>query len=95
MSKYEKALFDLPLATTGGNIVCTEPAKQVYLLTWTSNPDNRLTTVSPMYNNMLVPIANSETAGLLPDAHSRVGHHHPEKRARSRRDHVGHLEILL
>ncbi len=41
-------LFTIPIAPTdaypgGGSIVCTEPAPQVYLLTWEAAPDNRLT----------------------------------------------------
>ena len=42
-----KELFTIPIPATGahpgGSIVCTEPAPQVYVLTWTSPPDNRLT----------------------------------------------------
>jgi enoyl-CoA hydratase/carnithine racemase len=42
-----KTLFTVPIppmkAHQGGNIVCTEPSPQVYLLTFTSAPDNRLT----------------------------------------------------
>ena len=38
-------LFELPIAATGGNVVVTQPARQVYLLTWTSGADNRLNTV--------------------------------------------------
>ncbi|KAK5174212.1 uncharacterized protein LTR77_001292 [Saxophila tyrrhenica] len=37
-------LFDLPIASTGGSVVVTQPAKKVYLLTFTSGEDNRLTT---------------------------------------------------
>ncbi|RYP66759.1 hypothetical protein DL769_005935 [Monosporascus sp. CRB-8-3] len=40
-------LFTIPIQRTeahqGGSIVCTSPAPQVYLLTWNSPPDNRLT----------------------------------------------------
>ncbi|KAI1486866.1 enoyl-CoA hydratase/isomerase family protein [Biscogniauxia mediterranea] len=40
-------LFSIPIAPQeshpGGSIICTSPAPQVYLLTWTSPPDNRLT----------------------------------------------------
>ncbi|KAH8204213.1 hypothetical protein TruAng_001633 [Truncatella angustata] len=40
-------LFTIPIPPlkehVGGEIVCTEPAPQVYLLTFTSAPDNRLT----------------------------------------------------
>ncbi|KAK5660660.1 hypothetical protein OQA88_12024 [Cercophora sp. LCS_1] len=43
-------LFTIPIpplgAHPGGTVVCTSPAPQVYLLTITSPPDNRLTTVS-------------------------------------------------
>lgn len=37
-----KALFDLNIGTTG-KITCTEPSPEVYLLTFASPPDNRLT----------------------------------------------------
>ena len=42
------ALFTIPIPPQGeqhpgGSIVCTEPQPRVYLLTWTSPPDNRLT----------------------------------------------------
>ena len=40
-----KVLFELPIAATSGKVVCTQPAKQVYLITWTSGADNRLLTV--------------------------------------------------
>ncbi|KAI5924390.1 enoyl-CoA hydratase/isomerase family protein [Camillea tinctor] len=47
MSSSPKELFTIPIAPLeshpGGNIVCTQPAPQVYLLTFTSPPDNRLT----------------------------------------------------
>jgi enoyl-CoA hydratase/carnithine racemase len=36
-------LFTVPIGASG-SIVCTEPAPAVYLLTFTSPPDNRLTT---------------------------------------------------
>ncbi|KAF3359668.1 hypothetical protein VDGD_07859 [Verticillium dahliae] len=42
------ALFTVPIPAlgdhVGGSIVCTSPAPLVYLLTWSSPPDNRLTT---------------------------------------------------
>jgi enoyl-CoA hydratase/carnithine racemase len=42
-----KTLFEVPIkrlsAHVGGHIVCTEPIPQVYFLTFTSPPDNRLT----------------------------------------------------
>lgn len=37
------ALFTLPIST-GGSFECTSPADKVYLLTFESLPDNRLTT---------------------------------------------------
>ncbi|KAL0940407.1 enoyl-CoA hydratase/isomerase [Colletotrichum truncatum] len=48
MSSAAKTLFTLPVpkmdSHPGGTITCTTPAPQVYLLTWSSPPDNRLTT---------------------------------------------------
>ncbi|KAI1375106.1 enoyl-CoA hydratase/isomerase family protein [Hypoxylon crocopeplum] len=48
-------LFTIPVPTIkshpGGSIVCTSPAPQVYVLTWTSPPDNRLT---PAFNTALM-----------------------------------------
>ncbi|KAM3527189.1 hypothetical protein MY4038_006483 [Beauveria bassiana] len=42
------SLFELPIGPCGkhpgGTLTCTEPQPQVYLLTWNSPPDNRLTT---------------------------------------------------
>lgn len=42
-----KTLFTVPIPPlkdhVGGEIVCTEPAPEVYLLTFSSSPDNRLT----------------------------------------------------
>lgn len=42
-------LFELPILSTpagkaSGTIICTSPVPEVYLLTFTSAPDNRLTT---------------------------------------------------
>ncbi|KAF9886534.1 hypothetical protein FE257_011305 [Aspergillus nanangensis] len=39
------ALFTVPISSTGGSIVCTNPSeeKNIYLLTFTSPKDNRLT----------------------------------------------------
>lgn len=39
-------LFTIPITSTGGSFVCTTPEKDqnIYLLTFTSPPDNRLTT---------------------------------------------------
>jgi hypothetical protein len=45
MEESGKVLFELPIAATGGKVVCSLPAKQVYLVTWTSGADNRLLTV--------------------------------------------------
>ncbi len=45
-----KTLFRVPIppyhSHPGGAIVCTEPSPAVYLLTFSSPPDNRLTRVS-------------------------------------------------
>ncbi|QDS68767.1 hypothetical protein FKW77_005070 [Venturia effusa] len=35
--------FTIPISSTNGTIACTIPAEQVYLLTFTSAPDNRIT----------------------------------------------------
>lgn len=48
-------LFTIPIpplkAHVGGSIVCTSPAPKVYVLTWNSTPDNRLT---PAFNTALM-----------------------------------------
>lgn len=38
-----RVLFSIPVETTKGTFTCTSPADRVYLLTFTSAPDNRLT----------------------------------------------------
>ncbi|KFA74711.1 hypothetical protein S40288_03955 [Stachybotrys chartarum IBT 40288] len=48
-SSPPKQLFTLPIAAQGtqhpgGTITCTEPRERLYVLTWTSPADNRLTT---------------------------------------------------
>ncbi|KAI2641426.1 enoyl-CoA hydratase/isomerase family protein [Hypomontagnella submonticulosa] len=52
-------LFTIPIPSIkshqGGSIVCTSPAPQVYVLTWTSPPDNRLT---PAFNTALMTALN-------------------------------------
>ncbi|TID22684.1 enoyl-CoA hydratase/isomerase family protein [Venturia nashicola] len=35
--------FTIPISSTGGTIACTIPEEQVYVLTFTSAPDNRVT----------------------------------------------------
>lgn len=40
-----EVLFELPIEATGGSVVCTLPAKQVYLITFASGADNRLVSV--------------------------------------------------
>jgi hypothetical protein len=37
------APFSIPISSTGGSIECTIPAEQIYLLTFISAPDNRVT----------------------------------------------------
>ncbi|KAI1411908.1 enoyl-CoA hydratase/isomerase family protein [Hypoxylon sp. FL1857] len=48
-------LFTIPVPAIkshpGGSIVCTSPAPQIYVLTWISPPDNRLT---PAFNTALM-----------------------------------------
>ena len=44
MAKKGDLLFELAIGDNG-NIVVTQPADKVYLITFTSPPDNRLTTV--------------------------------------------------
>lgn len=40
-----RPLFELPIRNGGnGNIICTQPAPKVYLLTFANGPDNRLVT---------------------------------------------------
>ena len=43
------ALFDVPIGNSG-KVTVTEPAAKVYLVTFASAPDNRLTTVSSLYS---------------------------------------------
>lgn len=38
-------LFELPIDGSGGNVTVTQPAKQIYLITFTSGADNRLISV--------------------------------------------------
>jgi hypothetical protein len=35
--------FSIPISSTGGSFECTIPTEQVYVLTFTSAPDNRVT----------------------------------------------------
>lgn len=44
-SERGEVLFELTVDEAGGNFVCTRPAAQVYLITFTSGADNRLTSV--------------------------------------------------
>jgi enoyl-CoA hydratase/carnithine racemase len=62
-------LFSIPIAPVGeqhpgGSVVCTEPADRVYLLTWTSPPDNRLTT--PFCAAVLDALDRIEFGGYAP-----------------------------
>ncbi|KAL7624996.1 hypothetical protein AAE478_004210 [Parahypoxylon ruwenzoriense] len=60
-------LFTIPIPGTkshpGGGIVCTSPAPQVYLLTWSSPPDNRLT---PAFNTALMTALDAIEFGYPP-----------------------------
>lgn len=40
-----QVLFEVSIEGGAGNVVCTQPAKQVFLITFTSGPDNRLISV--------------------------------------------------
>ena len=62
-AKVFGALFELPIRGGGelgvggnGNIVCTQPAPKVYLLTFTNGPDNRLVTVSKQSKKTILSI---------------------------------------
>ncbi|KAI1446902.1 enoyl-CoA hydratase/isomerase family protein [Annulohypoxylon stygium] len=50
-----KELFTVPIPSLkshqGGSIICTTPEPKVYVLTWTSPPDNRMT---PAFNTALI-----------------------------------------
>lgn len=50
MSKRGDMLFELPIGDKG-NLVCTAPKDKVYLITFTSPPDNRLVTVGPDHHS--------------------------------------------
>ncbi|KAI5865419.1 enoyl-CoA hydratase/isomerase family protein [Durotheca rogersii] len=60
-------LFTIPIPGTeahpGGAIVCTTPAPQVYLLTWSSPTDNRLT---PAFNTALMTALDAIEFGQAP-----------------------------
>lgn len=62
------ALFSVPIGPCGkhpgGTITCTEPKPQVYLLTWNSPPDNRLTT--PFCKALLAALDILEYGGYTP-----------------------------
>lgn len=55
-----EVLFELPIEGTGGNVVCTLPAKQIYLITFTSGADNRL--ISVCFEP--IPIERSRKVGV-------------------------------
>ncbi|PHH67140.1 hypothetical protein CDD81_2909 [Ophiocordyceps australis] len=64
-------LFSIPIAPLeahpGGTITCTQPRGQqvpIYLLTWTSPPDNRLTT--PLLRALLAALDALEFSGAAP-----------------------------
>ena len=45
MAKQSPTLFEVPIGDSG-KVTVNEPASKVYLVTFSSPPDNRLTTVS-------------------------------------------------
>lgn len=61
-------LFELPIGACnkqpGGTLTCTEPSPKVYLLTWNSPPDNRLTT--PFCKALLAALDIIEHGGYAP-----------------------------
>ncbi|KAJ6783702.1 hypothetical protein PWT90_08522 [Aphanocladium album] len=61
-------LFELPIGACnkqpGGTLTCTEPQDKVYLLTWNSPPDNRLTT--PFCKALLAALDILEYGGYAP-----------------------------
>ncbi|KAI8966175.1 enoyl-CoA hydratase/isomerase family protein [Daldinia sp. FL1419] len=60
-------LFKIPIPAIkshpGGNIVCTSPKPQIYVLTWTSPPDNRFT---PAFNTALMTALDTIEFGHPP-----------------------------
>lgn len=60
------SLFEVPIGNAG-KITVTEPAAKVYLVTFASPPDNRLTTVSLQETELVeLPRSRSNTpSGLL------------------------------
>lgn len=61
-------LFELPIGACGkqpgGTLTCTEPQEKVYLLTWNSPPDNRLTT--PFCKALFAALDILEHGGYAP-----------------------------
>lgn len=53
MGVESKKLFEVPIGTNG-KVVCTQPADKVYVLEFTSPPDNRLTSVSEFFHRSLL-----------------------------------------
>ena len=45
MAAKDNVLFRVPIDGDAGQVVVTQPAEKVYLLTFGSPPDNRLVTV--------------------------------------------------
>jgi enoyl-CoA hydratase/carnithine racemase len=56
------ALFDVPIGNSG-KVTVTEPAPKVYLVTFASAPDNRLTTVSSVH---ITPLKNTNLTTTQP-----------------------------
>ncbi|UNI24679.1 hypothetical protein JDV02_010409 [Purpureocillium takamizusanense] len=67
-SSSSKPLFSIPIpalgAHPGGAITATQPSPSVYLLTWVSPPDNRLTT--PFLRALLAALDVIEFGGYAP-----------------------------
>ncbi|KAI1080687.1 enoyl-CoA hydratase/isomerase family protein [Whalleya microplaca] len=67
LSMASNELFSIPIAPLktypGGSIVCTSPAPQIYVLTWSSPPDNRLTAA---FNTALITALDAIEYGHPP-----------------------------
>ena len=107
-AKVFGALFELPIRGGGelgvggnGNIVCTQPAPKVYLLTFTNGPDNRLVTVSKQskktipYSQYFFTSLIYYNTGLLQSPHARSRHNRTPLPTRRSNHNLLNPQILL
>lgn len=96
MAKQGSVLFELPIGQAG-KIVVTEPAKKVYLLTFSSPPDNRLTTVSPLPELYGLEFTSSlnYSIDILQSDPPRVRHYPNQLSCRRRRHNIRSFKVLL